>query len=63
MAKIVEYAVLSSSSTPMLERSIASWIGQGWQPFGGIAFNKIGDGYADYYQAMVKYEPSGPEEV
>lgn len=63
MKKIIDYITVSSSGEPYdtsLDKKINLLIGQGWQPFGGIAINEYEvEGVGNLVwtcQAMVKYK-------
>lgn len=63
MSKIIDYRVVTGSNQTDMEEAIKNHIELGWQPLGGISFNKFQ--YREgiiidkaFVQAMVKYENS-----
>lgn len=53
----MKYIILCSDYTDELSRLVNEFITEGWQPLGGVAFDKINR----TCQAMVK--PAGPTEI
>ncbi len=55
--RIIEYKIVCENFSEF-EPSVNRMIGQGWQPFGGVAATKPFDEEEPYalWQAMVKYE-------
>lgn len=63
MNKIIDYKVIKRGNQVEMEEAINDYIKLGWQPLGGISFNKFQyrEGvFMDkaFVQAIVKYENS-----
>ena len=60
--KITDYQILTHSQNRYLERVVADYIKEGWQPLGGVSvclyrFDK------EYSQAIVRYEKQKPNSI
>ena len=51
--KIVDYSIVTSSTTAKLAHIVCEHMKDDWQPLGGVCHNTITDSYS---QAMVGYE-------
>ena len=51
MSKIIDYQIVEYHSGPGIEQEVLKLISDGWQPLGGLCYNR-----GVYHQAMVKYE-------
>ena len=63
--KITDYQILTHSQNRYLERVVADYIKEGWQPLGGVSvclYTTSGN-YTEYYQAIVKYEKQKPNSI
>ncbi len=52
--RIIGYVILYQYSVMDLQNEVKKFIGDGWQPLGGVAVSK--QGLDMFFQAMVKYE-------
>lgn len=66
--KITDYQILTHSQNRYLERVVADYIKEGWQPLGGVSVclyapssNYKSD--KEYSQAIVKYEQQKPNSI
>jgi hypothetical protein len=60
-AKIIQYDLICESFNNSLKSCVNEAIQDGWEPIGGIAFNKGNHYVFSYCQAMVKREVSENE--
>lgn len=54
--KIIDYLIINSSNEEKMEKNVQEFIGDGWQPIGGVCVTIDEYGYEHFYQAIVKYE-------
>ena len=66
--KITDYQILTHSQNRYLERVVADYIKEGWQPLGGVsvclhATSNRYESTKEYFQAIVKYEQQKPNSI
>lgn len=54
----MKYMILSDMDADLLEEAVNDALGQGWEPIGGVAVEKI-EGGSQYCQALIKRETEG----
>ena len=66
--RIADYQIFTHSQNRYLERVVADYIKEGWQPLGGVSVcsHETSNRYEstkEYYQAIVKYEQQKPNSI
>ena len=54
----MKYLVVEASSVAELQANVQQYIGEGWEPLGGLSVATYGAGMWWYYQAMIIRETS-----